>query len=564
MNKEEIKETVLKDLFIANYFEELFTTAEESSKQLQMHSNIVKSFFQILNLENIKQLVRQDKISEFIEVLVNFLKNNEEFGKKEKRDFLNGCENVLFLQSIMLEKNNEAVVINEFRVDKSIKINKNFLLNRIVAGQYSVIEKLFELSEDIGFDNDKILKLLFVHQCRDYEFFKRIISKYSLDINKVGDFGWDLPFEGSFVNAMALMNDEESNSFFNSFMRDYGARVDFNVSLKDLSKNIETNILEIIVGHEKLEQKEKLARITSILTYGNISKENIEQLTKMLITEKIISVFYQNQVFDALFSNQNFNSIEFNREAILNSILSIDNSEEFKEVRTSSNETINPTSIILDKFFRFSSPFELKEQHPLIIWLKTNYKNDKFSINTLITLSKYYKPELNDLGIIELNLPNKMLDILKMSGLFVPEKRGFLAKIFTKEKSMEVKEVVKSKGELVLVPANNILPPLLKNNVNNSSSLEFNNQLFSLIKDKDILQFIEAIKFNAEQVNLFGNDSSEDVIYIKNQLPKFLNRSIENYFKYAESNREESKNNVMIQLKVLRKKTFEIMSRVLE
>jgi hypothetical protein len=563
MNKEEIKETVLKDLFVANYFEELFATAEESSKQLKMHSNIVKSFFQILNLENIKQLVRQDKISEFIDVLVNFLKNNEEFSKKEKRDFLNGCENVLFLQSIMLEKNSEAVVINEFRVDKSIKINKNFLLNRIVAGQYSVIEKLFELSEDIGFDNDKILKLLFVHQCRDYGFFKRIISKYNLDINKIGDFGLDLAVEGSFVNAIALMNDEESNSFFNSFMRDYGARVDFNVKLKDLSKNIETNILEIIIDHEKLEQKEKLARLTSILTYGNISKENIEKLTKVIITENIISVFYENPIFDALFSNQNFNSMEFNREAIINNILSLDNAKEFNEVRIGSNETVNPTSMILDKFFRFSSPIELKEQHPLVNWLKNNYKNEKFSINTLITLSKYYKPEINDLGIIELNLPSKMLDILKMSGLFLPEKRGFLAKIFTKEKSIEVKEVVKSKGELVVV-SNNILAPTLKNNVENSSSLDFNNQLFSLVKDKDILQFIDAIRFNAEQVNLFGSDNSEDVIYIKNQLPKFLNRSMENYFKYAEHNKEESKNNLMIQLKVLRKKTFEIMSRVLE
>ena len=562
MNQGELKETIASELFSANYFEEMFETAIESQRQVELHSNILKNFFKVLNLEAIKELVRNDKIATFLDVLMKFLKN-ESVSKKDKKAFLNGCENMLFLQALMLGKNDYAAYLNEYRLEKSIQPNKNFLLNRVKAGQYGVVEKLLEYSEDVNFDSSKVLKLLFIHLCRDYDLFKRIIDKHGLDINAYGDLGLDVPFEGSFVHAIALMHDMEASKFFFDFVKDYGSKINFDVQFKDLRRNSSINLLDLIINNDKLDPKNKLARLTLLLNYGSMNESHINHLCKMMMSEDVASLFYSHPIYEALFSHENFNTSSFDREGLLLNVLKMDKSETMNEVREKSNGRVNPISVILEKFFRLSSPLQTQTTHPLLFWIQENKDNKDFSAQTLATLAKYYKPELNDIGLLEMKMPQEMEEILKDAGLYVPEKKGFLSKIFSsKEESSKIdiskkdqslnnkkKEVVEEvKPQVKSVEKQKIVP-------------QFNEKLISLIKDPEIKKYIDNIKLNVEQFNSLDIDSKDEVIYMNIQLPKFLQTTIENYAKFLKDNPADAKRNILIQLKLLNKKSFETISR---
>ncbi len=574
MSQSDKNENITSDLFAAHYFDEMFEAAIESHQQIQLHTNILKDFSKLLTLEAIKDLVRQDKILQFLDVLVNFLQIEGNLHKKEKKAFLNGCENMLFLQSLMFDRYEHAVCLNEYRIEKSINPNKKFLFNRIKAGQYSVVENLLDFSTDVTFDASKILKLMYVNLCRDYDLFKRLIEKHGFDINAHGDLGLEVPFEGTFVHLIALMIDEEAVKFFANFVQDYGQNIDFDLELHDVRRETKINLLNMILNNEKMPPKEKLSRVSLLLSNSNMNEEHVDYLAKMLLSESAIASFYTHPVYDALFSHQSFNSNRFDREFWLNKIIEFDNSEKVLKIREKTNNRINPVGMILDKFFRFVSPFDLTGEHPVLAWVKLNKDNKIFCASTIEALGKYYKPELNEIGLLDIKMSQELLHVLKGVGLFVPEKKGLLSKLFTSKEEHANIALAKRTPPKVIEPTfknnQNTKPvassPTKKEDEKTNANVEFtlSNELVKSIKDEDIKQHVEYIKVNVDQFNSLEMGSPDDINYMNVQIPKFVTTTLENYKKAIAENPSEAKKHALIQLNMFNNKTFEILSKNLE
>lgn len=573
MSQSDKNENITSDLFAAHYFDEMFEAAIESHQQIQLHTNILKDFSKVLTLEAIKELVRQDKILPFLDVLIKFLKTEGNLPKKDKKAFLNGCENMLFLQCLMFDKHEYAVCLNDYRIEKSINPNKKFLFNRIKAGQYSIVENLLNFSTDVTFDASKVIKSMYVNLCRDYDLFKRLIEKHGFDVNALGDLGLEVPFEGTFVHLIALMIDEEAIKFFGSFVQDYGQNINFDLELHDVRRETKINLLNMILNNEKMPPKEKLSRVAMLLSNSNMTEEHIDYLAKMLLSESAIASFYTHPVYDALFSHQSFNSNTFNREFWLNKIIECDNSEKILKIREKTNNRINPIGMMLDKFFRFVSPFDLAGDHPVLTWVKLNKDNKNFCASTIEALGKYYKPELNEIGLLDIKMSQDLLHTLKGVGLFVPDKKGLLSKLFTSKEEHANIALAKRSPPKVSEPKNNnqnikqvTVSVPKKEDEKNNKNVEFtlSNELVDSIKDEELQQHIEYIKVNVDQFNSLEMGSPDDINYMNVQIPKFLTTTLENYKKANSENPSEAKKHALIQLNLFNNKTFEILSKNLE
>lgn len=559
---------VMSNLLETNNFQEMFALVSERNKQIQEHTLFMKKFFKLLNLDSIKDLIAQEKMLDFLDALIPFFNADERLSKKEKKDFLNGCENILFLQSILHGRYDYAEYLNEFRLEKNLHINRDFLLNAIKYKNIAVIEKLIGFSENIKFDNSKLLKFLYVNDIKDYSLYQELISKHGLDINGYGSLELNYKVDGTFAHLVAMSSTEIDNEFFTRFVKDYGSRINFNSVMKNEATNEELNFIEIIINNTSLETKDKLGKLATVLNYGGLSEKNIENLTNILISEEVIGLYYDSSVYDSLFSHQCFNSTIYDREELLNKILKLDNCITFDNIRKKYNDTVNPTSILLDKFFKSSSPVIDKKEHPFIYWLRLNGLKSSYSVNTLYSLIKHYRHELNDIGVYELNVNQEIIEILKQNGLKdlvkVEIKTTILDTILdwikpTKEekesvsKDLVVVEKIEKKKELKVSKPNSILPT-------------FNDDLYRQIKDKEIIKYIESIKMSAKQFEIVYEDKkhTQDYRYIKTLLPNFLNKSAENYLNNFSKNEQEAKRNILIQLRLLNKKTFELLTKGLE
>lgn len=558
-NKEQQK--LETELFDENKFNDMFELAAHRQLLIQENTLLLNNFFKMLNLETLKELSEKEKMGEFIDTLMLFLEKDEQFSKTDKKRFLNGCENILFLHALMLGKKNCAKFLNQYRIDKSLHANRNFLINRINEQNYDIVESLLEYSDNVTYESSKVLKTIYVSLCRDYAFIKRLISKFNFDINAYGNLGLNDSFKGSFLHAISLMSDPEANVFFINFIKEYGSKIDFDVSFTDSQRGVDVNVLDLIINNDKLAPSEKMSRLTTILSFGELTEKQISRLSGILITEAILARYYNHPIYDALFAHQNFNSVSFSREDILNEILLIDRLESFEKIRIESNNTINPTSILLDKFFKFSSPTNLTKSHPFILWIqgknKGNANPESFSSNTLISLIKHYKNELNDLNLGELKMPTKMSVFLRQAGIDIPEKKGIISKMFNQEK------VQKEKKDMPNFETKKVEP--IKEIKNNSpiKSLSFNKSLFLKVKDSEITKFVNLIVLQGEQFLKISKDKGQDYQYITIKLPKFLNTTIENYFKFSAEKPVEAKKNTLIQLKMIEKKSFDLLSNEL-
>jgi hypothetical protein len=553
----EVREKLETELFNSNEFKEMFELAAHRQLVIQENTLLMGQFFSLLNLEALKELAKKEQVGQFLDALIPFLEKNQNFTRIEKKKFLNGCENILFLHAVMLGKKEYVEYLNTFRVDKSLHVNRNFLANRITEQNYSAIELLLEHSENVTYESSKVIKTLYVSLCRDYELFKRLIAKHGFDINGYGEMGLSENFKGSFLHALALMADSESNKFFADFIKDYGSQIDFNLNFTDSVRGLEINILDVIINNDKLDSSEKMTRINAMLTYGSLSEEHLAHLSKILINDKIISRYHSDTIYDALFAHQNFNSPTFDRENVLNKILELDNSEEFAYLRRASNYTVNPTTIMLEKFYRFSSPIQITKEHPFALWIKSNENNEKFSVDTLASLLKHYKQELNEIGLGNLKMPVKMAQMLMQIGLDI-NKKGIMAKMFPKENNVKDRTLTNSankKVEPIILPSKQ---------ATETNSGAFNKALFLKVTDSEVSKYIDAIVVQANQILVIAGDKSQEQQYVKVNLPKLVNTTVENYLKFLNDNPEQAKKNAVIQLKMLHKKTFELLSNILE
>jgi ribosomal protein L10 len=558
INQGESRDKLETELFDSNDFKGMFDIAARRQLLIQENTLLLSQFYNLLNLDNLKELAKKEKIGNFLDDLIHFLDTDQHFNKVEKKKFLNGCENVLFLHALMLGKNDSAKYLNQFRVDKSLYLNRNFLTKRINEKNYEVVESLLDISDNVTYDESKVLRLLYVSLCRDYEFFKKLIAKYNFDINAYGDLGINDNFKGSFLHVLSLMNDAEANKFFIDFIKDYGSKINFDVAFTDSERDTEIHVLDLIINNEQLETSEKMSRLTTILTYGALNEKHVSHLAGILITDAIISRYYNDPIYDALFAHQSFNSIRFNREGVLNQLLKLDNSELFTKLRTESSFTINPTSVILDKFFRFSSPIQSNHTHPFILWINDNATNNNFSVDTLLSLIKHYKNELHELNLFHIKMPTKMAGILRQAGVAIAEKKGIMSKIFGKEKDYEEKTTITSSSDKKVEPAIDT-PSQSGGAIEVNKPVDFNKSLFITIKDEEISQFVDNIVVKTNQLSKLIDEENVDYTYIKCTLPKLVNTTIENYFKFSDINAVDARKNALIQVKMLQKRVNDLI-----
>lgn len=553
INQGEGRDKLEIELFDSSDFKGMFDIAARRQLLIQENNLLLNQFYGLLNLDNLKELAKKEKIGEFLDELIFFLETDQHFNKNEKKKFLNGCENVLFLHALMLGKIDSSQYLNKFRVDKSLYLNRNFLIKRIHEKNYEVIENLLDNSDNVTYEESKVLRILYVSLCRDYEFIKKLIAKYDFDINAYGDLGINEKFKGSFLHVLALMNDPDANKFFVDFIKDYGAKINFDVAFTDTDRDTEIHVLDLIINNEQLETSEKMSRLTTILTYGALNEKHVSHLAGILITDAMISRYYTDPIYDALFSHQSFNSTRFKREAVLNQLLRLDNSELFNQLRTENNFTINPTSLILDKFFRFSSPIQSNNIHPFVLWINNNAINNNFSVDTLLSLIKHYNNELQELNLFNIKMPAKMATILRQSGIDVAEKKGIISKIFGKEKAEEEKITI-TNSDIKSEPVIDIPGQSSESN----RPVSFNKSLFITISDREISKFVDDIVSKANQISKLIDEPDQDYAYIKCNLPKLVNTTIENYFKFSDANATDARKNALIQLKMLQKKVNDL------
>lgn len=561
INQGEGRDKLEIELFDSNDFKGMFDIAARRQLLIQENTILLNQFYSLLNLDNLKELSNKEQIGEFIDNLILFLNTDQHFNKAEKKKFLNGCENVLFLHALMLGKNDSAQYLNQLRVDKSLYLNRSFLTKRINEQNYKVIENLLDNSENVTYESSKVLRLLYVSLCRDYDFLKKIIANYDFDINAYGDLGINENFKGSFLHVLALMNDPEADKLFIEFIKDYGSKINFDVPFTDIERDTEIHVLDLIINNEKLETSEKMSRLTTMLTYGALNEKHLSHLAGILITDAMISRYHNDPIYDALFAHQSFNSTKFNREAVLNQLLKLDNSELFSQLRTSSSFTINPTSIILDKFFRFSSPMQSNKTHPFILWINANAINNNFSVDTLLSLIKHYNNEVHDLDLFNIKMSVKMAGVLRQAGVDIAEKKGLISKIFNKEKQHEDEKNTTTIGADKKVEPVIDIPTQSGSTKESNKPVSFNKGLFITITDSEISQFVDSIVVKAAQVTNLIDEPSIDYTYIKCKLPKLVNTTIENYFKFSNINALDARKNTVIQLKMLQKKVNELVTK---
>ena len=91
-------------------------------------------------------------------------------------------------------------------------------------------------------------------------------------------------------------------------------------------------------------------------------------------------------------------------------------------------------------------------------------------------------------------------------------------------------------------------------------------KLLAQVIDQDIHKYVSAIKLNYEQFHLLLNEQtkSDNSYYMNTSMPKLLNNIIENYIHFVSLDEKEAKENIVIHLKLLHKKTIDVLNSAIK
>lgn len=540
----EISHTRASKLFKEFKFKDLFYFAYKMNSEDSSNEKFFSFFFNILTTNNLKKIQNTSKMVDFLKEVNCFLLSSS-FNEEQKIAFLKDQANSCIIYAITNKQYHFAETINKYTKNKHLVNYKEVIEKKASDKNYDEIDQFLTISNSVLFNNSEFLRLVFAYHSRDYHYFKKWIETYGFDINGLGTIK-ESRNEWTFSQAVAEAEGTMSFNFFSQFIKDFGNQIDFDIQSDNKSTKQRLNLFEIII-ESKLEISEKLTRLEIILNNCTLSEKHIAYFSQVLFAKnQLPTQYYDHTVYEALFKHEKFNSKLYDREALLNKLMALDGTSGFSQVRRRSEYTVNPTSILLDKFFAFSKKPEPLEQHPFMTWVKLNEYEADFSIDTLNSLACHYKDELNSLDLHKINAHPKLKSALIRNGLVYPEKNGFFSSLFKKKKPIE-KELVENKEDKKI----------------QLITQEFNAVLYAQVKDLDVKKYIESIQLNAEQFCVLLPEANylENEHYIKNLLPKFLNRTIENYLHFSTLEENEAKENVLVQLKLMNKKTFEILNQ---
>lgn len=551
--KEAIKS--IEDLFKENRYVEMFEKASIKNSNSKNKVEAMTSFYKLLDLSVIDKMINENTIDHFFDGLENFL-DNRGFTDSEKTSFFNRLQNNCIIEALNANRFPIAQKINLYREDKDIVPFYNFIIDKSDKENFEVIEQLLSLSTGTTLNHSEILRIIFNSGVRNYDYITKLIKKYNWDINGIGST-LEMKTETSFVHMVASGDGTISSQFFNKCVEEFNNQINFDIQTTN-EYQTKLNLFDVIL-RSSLSSVQKLDRLKTILEHCDVSVKHIGYICQLLIDKEYYCNHYDHKIYDALFAHDNFNSEFFDREAILNKIVKNDTIRGVIRIRKNNNYTVNPTSLILSKIFNLAKPAVAMNKHPFITWIEG--QNDNFSKDTLKSLIYHYGDDLLALDLRKIQVNYLVKSAIEEFGLIYPKSPSW--------RVMLSRDSEKKKMRLIRISHNNNQEEVISQEKKVQLNIAVDNISIALIeqvKDIDVKKLIESVHFNYQQYHSLGANRMMDdnVHYMTELLPKFLKTTLDNYLYLSMSDMENAKEEALVQLKLLNRKTFLILKDELE
>jgi len=552
----EIRKSI-EELFEEGRYHDMFQKAGIKNKNSKDKKKALYEFYNLIDENVIENMVEEKTIDDFINALNQFL-DSHSFTYNEKVAFFNECEEKCIIEALNANQIELARKINNYRKDKNIGSFDEYLSLQAEQENIKIIEEIMSMSTCVTGNDSEVIRILLDTNLQDYDFFSKLISQYKFDINDVG-VTYNKSVDTSFSHMVLTSDGTSCKQFFSDFLKEFANKINFDVSSPNPDKpNQNLNFFEQLFNCS-LVSVEKLDRLHNILENCDISVKHIAYISNLLIDDsEYYANYYDHKVYELLFSYKNFNVDVFDREAILLKIIKNDTSKAITKARKNSGYTINPTSIMLQKFFNCAKPAISKNEHPFITWVKN--ANEEFSKDTLITLINYYGDDLLNLDFRNINTSHKIKTVLEELGFTYPKSPGWRV-IWGRDNEAKKMRLIRI-GKQINKEEDTFEPKEIKTFINNSFAVN----LLEQVKDEEIKKLVESVNFNYQQYQSLDNNRplNDDVHYMTELLPKFLKTTIDNYLHYSMLDSDYAKQEALVQLKLLNRKAFSILKAELD
>lgn len=530
------------------------------TRESKQNSKEVMENIKMVFTKNYKSIKDSSDLSGFLDGFGLFLKEQKILTFQEISSCMDGYENSPFIKTLNLRKYENAQLFSKLPNNLSFEKYTSSIYEWIKNKDEQTLLVAFEYINNLKYNQSEILKCLYRSGkfTDSYEFIKKLIEKHDLDINAVGSSSWSSQNEylsntqWAFTHGIFRAGSSNAEIFFNKFIQDedFNKKINFDANYcknPDLMNKKQLNLLQSLHESSYISITETLRRFNLIIANCNLTEKSIAQLCSYATDHDAIAQAYDSDFYTNLFSNKKFNEDLFDRKSVFRQILNASLTGQVIDKIRESKGAINPVAVVLDKFLKNAKSFsKIGENHPFIFW--ANDCNSSYSRDIFDVLFNHYEKEIKQLsGNFLRNIPGEMKKVLKSRGCTNIDSRGYFARLFS-EREM-ITELVLENKEIKI-----------------EEKIIFDAKIFSLVEDETIKKYIESIELNAQQyLSICNNENvNERSHYMNELLPKFINKTIENYLHFKHIDEAEAKENVLIQLKLLNKKTFSVLNEELQ
>lgn len=497
--------------------------------------------------------------------------------ERKKTPFLIGelNKNIIGLESLYVksfkERDNDlSKFMSSIREETSLSKNISHAI-RILNFDKKSLNNYLMTCTDVDYDNSVFLKYLINNI--DYKELKEIIFKNNFNLNAIGlintktnlgftkeyfknlksplfnnDHGHD--FIVSFVHLTPLVN--WSVEDFSDFLVEFKDKIDLNSHFVGtyydngfVKRNF--NFIKIL-KNSSYSKYDTLNIINLILENYQISNDMIKSISEYIFNADTIFKYSSHQIYDSF--DKLLNNLEiFNNDFIVENILNVG----INSYSNNANIITNPILGLLKKFV------DKNNTNNFDMWIKyaqsSNMKHDKAITNLFLEYYKDYIPQWTQHNSDKLS--KSMREVLEMNGINLPKKVSFLNKWFGKPlSSPEIEKIDIT-----------IDKPIISKDIKDVEVISLvDEKLLAQVMDQDIHKYVSAIKLNYEQFHLLLNEQtkSDNSYYMNTSMPKLLNNIIENYIHFVSLDEKEAKENIIIHLKLLHKKTIDVLNSAIK
>jgi hypothetical protein len=478
--------------------------------------------------------------------------------------------NVTMLSCASLHRADLMAFFNQFRPEATRNLGEfqNHIKRFLDRKDYEAFDLLLSSSGDVKRHSSALLSKLNEHAA-SYEQLSYFINKYQLDINSTYRSYSDVADSGvlrvqSFAHHYINSSGSGSNQNALRFITDFGDTISLDNTVdyyRILSgKHIHTeDIFHYMKDNKSINGLDILQRYSTLLEHCHFQEKHIVSLADVVMKSANLVTYSQNSFYQTFFSQPLLKSNLIDKHIFLEAIFNADVSENNREAFLKNNQSSNPVSFVLQTFLQqvdLSNTSFIK--NPLIIWAEK--QNKKYFSSTMFSLLyEKFGHNMQSLSLQDTaNILNKELLVqFEQKGIKVEKKQSFFKSFFGNSNENTFSET----PTIARIEESKVEQPVAAN-----KQEVFNHDLYQRVNDNDLKQYIEAILLNSEQFNFLCDTQSqmENDHYMNNLLPKFLNKTVENYLYFATMNEPEAKLNALTQLQLLNKKTFSVLNADLE